>query len=167
MKADKGAAASGFCPPAPLGFSKPKPAAYFKKKKKRKEKEIEEALKESYRQLPPPKKTNKKQTKNPTHTKSKPFSQLPSHLPPTQYRSLFSFFFSFFLKFCLPPLHLGSQGYNCWWVMAGTQRAKPHLWPKGGGNISPYYILNPQTPISWPSLRLPLGEGERAGGPDG
>lgn len=68
MKADKGAAASGFCPSPPPGISKPKPAIYFKKKKKEKG---GKALKESYRQLP---KQNKKPHKIQT--------VFPSALPP-------------------------------------------------------------------------------------
>ena len=65
-------------------------------------------------------------------------------------------------------LFRSSQGYDRWWLVAGTQRAEPHLWPEGGGNTRPYSIVNPQMPISQPSHWLPLGEGwARTGGPDG
>lgn len=83
MKADKGAAALGFCPlPHPPGVFQAKACSLLKKKKS-----FKKALKESYRQLPKKKKINKKTT----HTKSKPFSHLPSRLPPTQV-SCFHFF---------------------------------------------------------------------------
>lgn len=79
MKADKGAAASGFCPSPPPGISKPKPAIYLKKKKrKRGEKHLRKV-------------TDNYQNKTKNHTKSKPFSRLPSLLPPTQHSSLFAF----------------------------------------------------------------------------
>lgn len=135
-KADKAAAASGFCPHFPRVFQAK--ACSFKKKS---------ALKESYRQLPnktiPPINNHthtRKHTATHAHTQSKPFSNLPP--PPTQYSFLFLFLF---LLFCLPPLHLGGQGYDCWWVVTGTQRAEPHLWPQGGGITDPRYILNVDT----------------------
>lgn len=149
MKADKGAAASGFCPPTPSGFSKPKPTALKKKKS---------ALKESYRQLPKQNPTNHHtHTHTQTRTHSKPFSHLPSHLPPTQYSFLFSFLF---LLFCLPPLHPGGRGYDCWWVATGTQRAEPHLWPQGGGITDPCSVLSPDT--QQPAFPLAVLEEGRA-----
>lgn len=69
MKADKGAAASGFCPSPPRGF--PSQSLQFTLKKKKKKEKGGKALKESYRQLP---KQNKKPHKIQT--------VFPSALPP-------------------------------------------------------------------------------------
>lgn len=81
MKADKGAAASGFCPSPPQGF--PSQSLQFTLKKKKKKRK---GGKKHLRKV-----TDNYQNKTKNHTKSKPFSRLPSLLPPTQHSSLFAF----------------------------------------------------------------------------
>ena len=129
-----------FLPPlTPPGFSKPKPAAYLKKKKK--------ALKESYRRQ------KKTPTNTPPHTKSKPFSHLPANLPPTQ-----EFPVSFRLSFVC---HLSVWGarVDCGWVGAGTQRAEPIFGRREAGAAGPT-TPSIQTPVSRPPGLQP-GRGER------
>ena len=133
-----------FLPPlTPPGFSKPKPAAYLKKKKK--------ALKESYR----------RQKKTPTNTHTHEIQTvLPSPRPPPP-NTRVSCFISF--KFCLSPLCLGSQGRLR--VGGGRHAAgRAHLWPEGGGSGRPHDPLDPDTrqPASWAPARK---RGARAGGP--
>lgn len=123
-----------FLPPSPsLGFSKPKPAAYLKKKKKK-------ALKESYRQL----------QKNPTNTHRIQTVLRPPCPPPPNTRV--SSFISF--HFRLSPLRLGGQGRL---LVGGGRHAagRAHLWPEGGGSGSPHYLLDPDThqPASWAPAR--------------
>lgn len=139
-KADKGgAAASGFCPPYPRGFSEPKPVASFKKKKKEKK---------HLRKV-----TDNYHTHTRTHTPNRsPISPPP---PPNTIVSCFHFFFKKFLPATSPS---GSQRYDCWWVVTGTRRAETHLWPEGGGSASPFYIFHPHTHQP-PSFWLPVGEG--------
>lgn len=134
MKADKGAAASGFCPPIPLGVFQAKACSLLKKKKKLKKKL--KALKESYRQLLK-KKTKNKHTQNPNRS---PIS------PPAspQHNSCLSSFLSFFYN--LPAT--SPSGRPRGQLLVGGDRhteGRAHLWPVGGGNTSPYCILNPDT----------------------
>lgn len=135
-----------FLPPSPsLGFSKPKPAAYLKKKKKK-------ALKESYGQL---------QKKPPqTHTKSKPFSHLPAHLPPTQ-----EFPVSFLFKLSPVTSPSGGPGQTAggWGQARGGQ--SPSL---AGGRRERQSPLPPRSRHPPAGLLGPRQErGSRAAGPNG
>lgn len=79
MKADKGAAASSFCPPPSWGFPSQSLQLTLKKKKF-----LKKALKESYRQLPKKEKTTHTHTQNPNRS--------PFPLPPPPIVSCFHFF---------------------------------------------------------------------------
>lgn len=124
-----------FLPPSPsLGFSKPKPAAYLKKKKKKHLRKVTDSYK----------KTPHKHTQNPNRS--------PTSLPTSPQRK--SFLFHFFSNFRLSPLRQGGQGRL---LVGGGRHAagRAHLWPEGGGSGSPHYLLDPDTHqlASWAPAR--------------
>lgn len=126
-----------FLPPHPSGVSKPKPAAYLKKKHLRK-------VRDNYKKNPQ------------THTEPKP-SSIPRPPPPTRAPCFVS------SKLCLSPLCLGNRSRLR--VGGGRHAAgRAHLWPEGGGSGRPHDPLDPDTrqPASWAPARK---RGARAGGP--